>query len=234
MITTKDEYFANLDILQNVNQPAYALLPAAKYIYDIDVTSRTINTAQLVSIEKDHKSETIYFSIDRFVDYMDLSHTCCIIQYNANGKTHFYPVPFYDIYTKAKDNKIVFPWCLDYNVTRQSGQVEFNVRFFKVGTRITEENAAELILTYNLNTLPGYLTIKKGISELQLSKENEKYLQPSELDILMDYVDRRMQTLSRKIYWTVASDDFAGPTIDVSSKLQEDLLDVLKEEEKLH
>jgi hypothetical protein len=95
-------------------------------------------------------------------------------------------------------------------------------------------NAAELILTYNLNTLPGYLTIKKGISELQLSKENEKYLQPSELDILMDYVDRRMQTLSRKIYWTVVSDDFTGPTIDVSSKLQEDLLDVLKEEEKLH
>ena len=31
-VTTRDEYLGNLDILQKVNQPSYALLPAAEKI----------------------------------------------------------------------------------------------------------------------------------------------------------------------------------------------------------
>lgn len=42
MVTTAQEYFANLDLLQNVNQPAYALLPTDENIYEIDVNTRTI------------------------------------------------------------------------------------------------------------------------------------------------------------------------------------------------
>jgi hypothetical protein len=67
-------------------------------------------------------------------------------------KTCFYPVPFYDIYTKIEEGKIIFPWNLDYNVTKEPGSVQFSIRFFKIDTRITENNDAELILTYNLNT----------------------------------------------------------------------------------
>lgn len=72
-ITTQIEYPANLDILQNVNQPAYALLSAAEKIYDINIDNRTISNQNIVVVEKDHKSKTIYFSVDRFVDYMDLA-----------------------------------------------------------------------------------------------------------------------------------------------------------------
>ena len=43
----------------------------------------------------------------------------------------------------------------------------------------------------------------------------------------MDYVDLKMQTLSRKIYWTIVSDDFTDKTIDVSAEIQEDLTDIL-------
>jgi hypothetical protein len=71
--TTHIEYPANLDILQNVNQPAYALLSAAEKIYDINIDNRTISNQNIVVVEKDHKSKTIYFSVDRFVDYMDLA-----------------------------------------------------------------------------------------------------------------------------------------------------------------
>jgi hypothetical protein len=232
-ITTQYEYFANLDILQNVNQPSYALLPAAEKIYDIDVDERLINNRNITLVEKDHKSKTLYFSIDRYVDYMDLAQTKCIIQYNTTDeagkvRTRFYPVPFYDVYTKVEEGKIIFPWNLDYNVTKTAGSVPFNIRFFKVGTRITEDNNAELILTYNLNIQPSWVKVEKSLYESMIDKDDETYLQPGDVDILMDYVDKKMQTLSRKIYWTVLSDEFTDSTIDVSAELQEDLLDVLE------
>lgn len=134
---------------------------------------------------------------------MDLSHTCCIIQYNVNERTKFYPVPFYDIYTKADENKIIFPWNLDYNVTKTPGIIPFSIRFFKIGDRLTEKNDAELILTYNLSTVPSQIVIKKALNEMQIDKDDESYLQPTDKEILMSYVDRRMESLSRKIYWTI-------------------------------
>lgn len=235
MITTQKEYLGNLDILQNVNQPSYALLPAAEKIYDIDVDERVINNRNITLVEKDHKSKTIYFSIDRFVDYMDLAQTKCVIQYNAEVdgqvRTRFYPVPFYDVYTKVEEGKIIFPWNLDYNVTKTAGSVPFNIRFFKIGTRITEDNDAELILTYNLNIQPSWVKVEKSLIELQIA-DDPTYLQPGDVDILMEYVDKKMQTLSRKIYWTIVSDDYTDSTIDVSAELQEEILDILEEMEE--
>lgn len=225
-ITTKDEYFGNLDILRNVNQPSYALLPAAEKIYDIDVNDRTISNQRVTIVEKDHKSKTLYFSIDRFVDYMDLSQTQCVIQYNVEGKSRFYPVPYYDIYTKISEGKMIFPWNLSYALTKNTGTIPFSVRFFRIGTFITENNDAELIFTYNFNTLPSYVHVEKALTELQIDENDEVYLQPGDREIIMEYVDRKMQTLSRKVYWTVLEDDFTDTTIDVSTEIQEDILDI--------
>ena len=36
MITTAQEYFANLAVIQSANPPAFALLPTAENIYHID------------------------------------------------------------------------------------------------------------------------------------------------------------------------------------------------------
>lgn len=226
-VTTQNEYFANLDILQNVNQPAYALLPAAEKIYDIDASSRSITNQRVTVIERDHKSKTLYFSIDRYVDYMDLAQTQCVVQYNAGGRTRFYPVPFYDVYTKVSEGKIIFPWNLDYSLTKTPGSIQFSVRFFRIGTQITENNDAELILTYNLNTLPCSLVVEKALVELQLDEDDDSYLQPGDVDIIMEYVDRKMQTLSRKIYWTIVDDNFTDSSIDISAEVQEDLSDIL-------
>jgi hypothetical protein len=44
MVTTPEEYFANLAIVQNMNPPSYALLPAAEHIYNIDLDTRMIET----------------------------------------------------------------------------------------------------------------------------------------------------------------------------------------------
>ena len=235
MINTKSEYFANLDILKNINQPAYAILPKAGTPYHIDVETRTIDNNNLSILEKDHKSKTIYFSINRYVDYMDLAQTNCVIQYNANGRTHFYPVPFYDVYTKVSEGKIIFPWNLDYAVTEKSGTVPFCVRFFKVGTQINKKKEAELVLTYNLNTLSSAVTIKKSLSELQIDEDDISYLRPSDKDVIIAYVDEKMKTLSRKIYWTILDDNYSQPVIDImDNEIKQDLLDIVspKKEDK--
>lgn len=226
MITATNEYLGNLDILQNVNQPAYALLPTAGTVYHIDVGTRSIDNNKLVIVEQDHKSKTIYFSINRYIDYMDLSQTCCVIQYNANGKTRFYPVPFYDVYTKMEEGKIIFPWTLDYAVSATPGTVPFSIRFFKIGTFLDENNSAKLALTYNLNTLPSFLSVSKSLVELPKDPNDKTYLQPGDKDIIMKYVDDKMSTLSRKIYWSVLSDDFKGSIIDVSN-VKDAVLDVI-------
>ena len=227
MVTTAQEYFANLDILQNVNQPAYALLPSAENIYYIDADTRVIDAPKFLSIEKDHKSETIYFAIDRYVDYMDLTQTCCVIQYNsANSKqgTRFYPVPFYDVYKLAHLDKIVFPWSLDANVTNTAGQVEFSIRFFKIDSILTERNDVVKELVYNLNTLPATSQILHGFNEKDITTENYR-LDESQYDYLIGEIAKI--NYLQKMYWTILDDSFVEPIID-NTEVKESLTDVIE------
>jgi hypothetical protein len=128
MITTTQEYFANLDILQNVNLPSYALLSENNQPYEINLSTREVNAPKFLSVSKDARSETIYFIVDRYADYVDLSTTCCVIYYNnanVNRGTRIYAVPYYDVYQQK--NKIIFPWILDSTVSELAGQVEFSI-----------------------------------------------------------------------------------------------------------
>lgn len=227
MITAENKYFANLDILQNVNFPAYALLPTADKIYNINVNTRKIDNPNITLVEKDHKSATLYFAIDRYIDYMDLAHTKCLIQYNIGGNTYYYPVPYYDIYSMIAERKIILPWNLDYSVTATPGGVPFTIRFFKTGTVTGADNKTETILTYSLNILPSTIQIEKSLAEKQITNADEAYLKPGEVEKLMAYVDTTMKTLSRKVYWTVLSDEFTDDTIDVSGEIQDQLLGII-------
>ena len=129
-------------------------------------------------------------------------------------------------------SEIIFPWNLDYNVTKNAGSVPFNIRFFKIGTRITDNNDAELILTYNLNIQPSWLKVEKSLTELQITENDSSYLQPGDFDIIMQYVDNKIEMLNRKVYWTVVADDFTGSIIDISADIQEDLEEILDAMEK--
>lgn len=223
-ITTTEEYFANLSILSNVNQPVYASLPAAENTFDIDLNTRKINAPKVLSIEKDHKSEVIYFQVDRFADYMDLAHTCCVVQYNvqrkdAKGntvtKTYFYPVPFFDIYRKVSEKKIIFPWCLDASVTSTSGIVEFAVCFFKTGVKINENGQAEQIYTYKLSTLPAKSEVIKGIVTHAISTEQELDLANMQYLNLWREIDLLKEGVSTKLFWTILPNP-TNPVIDDS------------------
>ena len=108
-VILEQDFLSQLYVIQSQNSPSYVLFSDIKDIYDIDLSARTINTPEFIGVFRDHKSETIYFRVDRYYDYMDLSNTTCIIQYiTPDKKAHIYAVPFYDILTERKNNKMIF------------------------------------------------------------------------------------------------------------------------------
>ena len=118
MITTAQEYNSHLHIVNNPNPPIFAQLPSADTTYYINIKERSVIAPEFIGVAEDHKSETIYFKVDRFVDYMDLTETCCVINYiTANGKTGIYNVPFYDIFTLKDKHQMLVPWIVDKYVT---------------------------------------------------------------------------------------------------------------------
>lgn len=177
MITTAAEYNANLHLINNANPPVFAQLPQAENIYNIDIKTREIDPPQFLTVEGDHISETIYFVVDRYAEYMDLSETCCIIYYiNAEKERGIYCVPFYDIYTLKKENKMLIPWCIDRIVSASFGNVEFAITFFKVETQYEPNlGSMEPVITYRLNTLPATSRVLKGIDKFELDKEEPFY-----------------------------------------------------------
>lgn len=195
MITTDKEYYKHLYLIQDQNFPTQANLLPSSRIYDIDLSTRTIDAPDFLSTATDHKSEVIYFKVDRFFDYMDLTNTACVVQYiNAAGKSHYYPVPYYDIRTFAKEDKMLFPWVIDGAATEAAGPVKFSIRFYK----IDEENTQFL---YNIATLPATSKVLHGIN----AKDDFK---PEDYDIAGDRFLKIQQDFQRlqaqvsdQIYW---------------------------------
>ena len=180
MITTAEQYNSYLPVINNANPPTYAALPTADNIYNIDINTREVSAPSFLAVEKDNSSATIYFIVDRYVDYMDLSLTCCIITYkNAKGDTCLYSVPFYDIYTYAHVNKMIIPWNLDASVTEAPGTIEFAFQFLIIKNNIynPETKKKDKQIVYSLNTQIAKSVVLSGIDMQNLG---EKYtLSPS-------------------------------------------------------
>ncbi len=160
MISTAEEYFANLfKIKGSYNIPSLAvLLPRSENIYNIDLNSRTVEAPEFLSVLDDHASETIYFTVDRFFDNMDMSTTACVIQYvNALGEGRIYVVPYYDIETYHATDQMLIPWCIEGEATKAAGDVTYSIRFFQVDT-------TGKYITYILNTIPATSKVLNGIN----------------------------------------------------------------------
>lgn len=195
MISTSQEYYDNLWRIQSENPPSIAvLLPDTETIYEIDLNKRTIQSPEYLSVQQDHNAETVFFKVDRFFDNVDLSTTVCVVQYiNAAGTHRLYVVPYYDISTFGKENKIVFPWCIEGGATEVAGDVQYSIRFYKIS-----ENGD--YLTYNLSTLPTKSKVLYGIN-IKIEDENDEYiLTPS----IIDEIHSRIDQISRyDIYWDI-------------------------------
>lgn len=184
-IIAEQDFLAQLYMIQGNNPPSQVAFPESKAIYDIDLETRTITPPPFLSVEKDHESSTIYFRVDRYYDYMDLSLLPGIIQYiTPDEVTHYYPIPFYDIVTEQEDKKMLVPWCVQGTATQFVGDVTFSLRFFSVeqvqvehSDEIDDEAAnnapAEVRYnyTYNLTTQPAVSPVLKGMEVDQMKSE---------------------------------------------------------------
>jgi hypothetical protein len=191
MITTPEEYYAYLSEIQSANPPSIAILPKAETVYEIDLATRAIETPEYLSVAKDHRSETVYFKIDRYFDYMDLAQTTCIVQYvTADGKARIYPVPFYDITTASDEDKMIFPWCIDGGATAVAGPIQYSVRFYKI------DGIAQQFV-YSLNTQPTTSKILEGMDVKQLTQDYD-----ITYDTYLDILQKIDEVGDRKfVYW---------------------------------
>jgi hypothetical protein len=192
MITTPQEYYAYLHQIQSNNPPTLALIPNREKIYEINLNDRTVETPEFLSVEKDHASETVYFIVDRYYDYVDLSQMICAIHYvNAAGQARIYPVPFYDVQTYSKDRKMLIPWNIGAGATAAAGTIKYSIRFYRL-------NELGTAFEYNLNTLTMYSKILHGMDAQALAPEDFTFSQ-DQFSLLVQMIE----DISRQdLYWT--------------------------------
>lgn len=191
-ITTLDQ----LSEIQAKNPPSIVYLPYAHNIYDVDLNTRTINGPSTLSVQRDHRSEVIYFKIDRYFDYMDLANTVCVIEYivpeDVQRIPHIYIVPYYDTHKFIKEGKMIFPWAVGGAATSKDGTLEYAIRFYKI-----EGAGKDKVLAYNLNTLP-------ATSQVLRSIEADGEIMKMTYDIPTEpYEELIYQLQNNKTCWTI-------------------------------
>lgn len=155
MVTSLKEYYNLLYLIQDENPPELAvLLPGDEPILRIDLDTRKIEAPEYLSVATDHRAETVYFSVNRYFDNVDLSTMSCVIQFiNAKGESGIYVVPFYDI--SRGDENMLIPWVIEGAVTAAAGSVAYSVQFFRVSD-------SAMKYSYNLNTLAATSKVLEG------------------------------------------------------------------------
>ena len=207
MKTARDDY---LDLLYRVQDPnrqdTIIQLPADEQIYAVDLDTRKIEAPKFLSVEYDHNAETIYFEVDRFFDNIDLATMFCVIQYqNANPDKsrggYIYPVPYFDITTKASDNKMLFQWAIEGPATAYSGKVTFSIKFYKISSIIIDSadgTSTELkVYDYVLNTQPSTSEVLHGLDILATSENY--YFEASEVEKIYQEIESVRRT--NDMYW---------------------------------
>lgn len=150
------------------------ILPSDERTFEVDLTTRTITVPTFLSVAKDHRAETVYFLVDRYYEYKDLSETSCMVEWvNAKGEGGFYPVPFYDISSYPRwidDNNIahearmLIPWCIEGDVTKASGVVQFALRFYQL-------DDANKDFIYNVRTRVASGEVLSGLDETLIDQK---------------------------------------------------------------
>jgi hypothetical protein len=171
-------------------------LPYAHNIYDVDLNTRTIHGPEFISVQRDHKSEVIYFKVDRFIDYMDLANTVCVIEYIIPGTEdripYIYIVPFFDTTKFIAEKKMIFPWVVGGPATQAGGTIEYAIRFFR-----TDGDGVNTTLAYSLSTLPTKSKILPSI-------EGDGEIMKAEYDIPVEaYESLIQQATDSRTYWTI-------------------------------
>ena len=154
-----EEYFGIIETLTNHLDTNFQILPLYndEGLFTIDANTRIITPPlnnYTYAVKGDNLAETIFFSINRYYDNIDLNTKKIAILSQYNGQKVFTPVDLRDI--TSIPNTIIFGWTIGQAVTNTfSGNLEFSVRFYDLeGDEIN----------YSLSTQPQTLMIKNGLN----------------------------------------------------------------------
>lgn len=243
MITTPEEYLEHLWGIEAKDEEGHAInpynnrpilsiiLPSDERTFDVDLNTRKISVPTFLSVAKDHRAETVYFLVDRYYEYKDLAETSCIIEFiNAAGEGGFYPVPFYDISSYPnfidKDDiqheaKMLIPWCIEGDVTKAAGQVQFVLRFYEL------DDANEKFI-YNIRTQIATGVVLNGMDEsiLDANINKEDTATKQLFKDLIAQLNDKIDHAETQIYWDDLTEYIAGvpyvsPIVDETISYQE-------------
>lgn len=241
MITTRDDYIELLYKIQDPNRQTTVIkLPKDEPICKIDLDTRSIQVPDAIKVvEFDHNSETLYFSVDRYYDNVDLSTLFAVVQYknadpNNKKNGYIYAVPYFDISTlpsQGEEDKMLLQWAIEGPATAYSGKVTFSIKFYRISeVEDKDENGNPILVKvydYILNTLTTQITILHG---MDVFEETENYIYDAEtvLDIY-----QRIEEVSRAndLCWImldqlydetqpiITAGDYPDKTIDKSEQI---------------
>lgn len=185
------------------NNSSAIAVPSNKQLYTVDLNTRTINAPEILSIQSDHYAETVYFLVDRYYDSMDLAQTNCVIQYAINNQAYVYAVPFCDVTTY--ENKMIIPWSISISATKQSGTVEFLIRFYLIdGDTTPDGDTSQAEFAYSLATLSAKSQVLKTLTRDDFNNEDIHFGLPERYFELIDDIDQRIGNST--LYWIEAED----------------------------
>lgn len=173
-ISTLNEYYHYLPELAEKSF-RYLMIPLDETPVEIDANQRAMKVpmtlSKCASVQNDHMAEAITFVVDRYYDFMDLSTTEIYVQWrHADNAESQYDAQKINEQESQLDlstpDKIRFTWPLTKDITKNPGNIEFSVRFFR-----RNEND----VCYSFNTLSSVIAIKPALypeinSEAQVEK----------------------------------------------------------------
>lgn len=214
MQTNPQDYNELLYLIQDKNLPTRAvLLPKDEEIYYIDLNKRKIFGPKVLSVEKDHQAEIIYFKINRYYDNMDLANTVGVVQYvnkNAKDDGHIWAIPYYDTFTCGELNPeekdmMLFPWVIEGPATAAPGPVEFAVKFYCAEEFDNEKTGEkDYKFTFILNTQPAVGEVLYGMNVISDDNENTNIYDTTELEQIYNRLKKLEDLSVNKLYWIEA------------------------------
>ncbi len=175
------------------------------HVWDIDLDSRVITPPaefkDYLGVVGEHKAETLTFRCARYYDGVDLAYTTIVVEYvNASKQGRISPIIVKDFTTF--DDEIIFDWTVDAGLLMTPGDVQFAIRFFKIGDEetyvdpLTGKVETYYRLVYSLRTRP-YTSRIIGTLPLDTEAYEAEYAnaQASDYQVLMG----AFEALSQKI-----------------------------------
>ena len=170
-----NEMYKLLETVQYKYTTTVRQLPLDEPRIQVDLNTRQIKISEseysdFLSMEKDHRAETVYFELDRYFEDVDLFNCTCIVEYiNAKGQMRIYPVTLKDIKSLESQHRMILGWNLGGEATVAAGTITFSLSFYAINTETHS-------VVYSLQTAPAQGNILYGMDYTQeQEKESEDY-----------------------------------------------------------